>query len=149
MKILATILGLAFAAPASAFAMDRATALAELDRAQTKWSYSAPTNYSYTMSEGGAFGWGTYKVTVRGSSCKSQWKSGRQGSRWQKDDCDPKQIERIFSALRSSLQFEYEPERLELEFDQTYGFVKRLLIEPGGDIQDQQWSVEMKAFKRE
>jgi hypothetical protein len=144
-----TLLGLALIGPASACAKDRATALAELDRAQATWSQNVPKNYSYTMLEGGAFGWDTYRVVVRGSSCKSQWKSGRRGSHWEKDDCDPNQIEKILSGLRSSLQYEFEPERLEVEFDPAYGFVKRLFVEPGGKIQDQQWRVEMKRFKKD
>jgi hypothetical protein len=147
MKLTAMALGVALASTASALAGDHVAVLAELDRAQAAWTTKAPKNYSYTLVESHAFGWGTYDVVVRGTNCTSKWKSGQRNSRWQKEPCDANQIGKILSDLRANLAI--EPKSLEVKFDPVYGYVQLLRIEPGGEFEDQYWSVQVTSFKKE
>jgi hypothetical protein len=146
MKVLALIALLSVVSVAHSEATSNSEALIKLGHAEDTWRQRAPMNYDYTVLSSGVFGGAIHRVTVRASMCKSMWRSTRHTylQIWKKETCDDHRIEEILKELRRLL--EYGAERVEVRFNETYGYVEYLSLTPGGGIPDQDWYLEMQRF---
>jgi hypothetical protein len=145
-KVVAFVVLFGVASTAIGSANTNSEALLQLERAETSWRLASLQNYEYTVLSSGAFGGAIHKVSVRGELCKSKWRSTRHGrlQLWKSEDCDGHRIDEIQQQLRKLLEF--GAERVEVRFNERYGYVEFLSITPGGDIPDQDWYVEMQRF---
>jgi Family of unknown function (DUF6174) len=145
MKVLALIALLCFVSVAHCEATSNSEALIKLGHAEDTWRQSAPVSYDYTVLSSGVFGGAIHRVTVRGSGCKSKWRStGVHFQSWKRETCDDHRIDEILRELRRLL--EYGAERVEVRFNATFGYVEYLSLTPGGGVPDQDWYVEMQRF---
>jgi hypothetical protein len=140
-----------FTAPlALAATDDDARLLEELTHAESLWKHSGLVNYSYVIYQGGVFGGADHKVRVRGDACRSIWRSNRRDKQddvWRAETCESLRVEDVFAELRRMLS--RGTVKTTVTFNDKYGYVEALTLEPAGDLDDQGWYVRMRSFRKE
>ena len=122
--------------------------LTELDGARRLWETANLKKYSYTLKNGGPFGYTLYKISINNGRCKakSRYIMGRATGRWTKTTCEGNTIAEIHDELRSQLTRGVADIRMEL--DPVLGYTKYFYLEPKTDLPEQSWYVEISNFKR-
>ena len=115
-----------------------------LDQARATWARNGLTDYSYTLERGGAFGAGPkLRIRVEAGKCV-------QVTYWQtflrrEDTCDNRTVPELFDELDRAIQS--RPVRVELKFDQEFGYPIEVSVEPRTDLSDQQWWYSISRFR--
>src|SRR5687768_1932930 len=122
----------ACAVPAFGAATTDVEALMQLDQTEASWLRNAPKDYDYELMIGGVFTGAIHKVTSRGYSCRSSWRTSRnvRDVVWKREECDGQLVKSIHAQLRRALQI--GTGRVEVSFNAKYGYVEYLSLDPGG-----------------
>ena len=150
MKLIALLASVLIVPAAFGGTDDDARLLDELTRAESLWKQSNLLNYSYVLYQGGAFGGAEHKIRIRGATCRSIWRSDRRDKAkdvWRSETCESLRIEDIFSELRRMLT--HGTVKTTVTFNDKYGYVESLSLEPAGDFEDQSWYVRMRSFRKD
>ena len=141
MKTLCLILVI-FIMPERAFCQD-STYLLKLSEAENLWNLQNFSSYSYTLKNGGAFGFSLYRISFKNGKCTAKSKAFLRN--WKTDVCSRHTMPEVFTEFRRQLNFGTESVRA--EFDPELGYLKSLYLEPKTDLTDQSWYVEVTNFK--
>ena len=122
--------------------------LMELDKAEAQWNTAQLTNYSYTLVRGDPpYGHTTFSIRVRGADCRalsSVTLFGRT-QRWKEDTCAGHTMVELFDRIRDQLTRGVTTWRM--EFDEKYGYLRSLDLEPYPPGEHSEWTVEVKYFR--
>jgi hypothetical protein len=120
---------------------------AKLDAGEMAWNRAQLTTFSYTLIDGGAFGYSIYKVTVRNGKCsaKSKLSPDTQHRGWRRDTCDGHGIAELISEIRRVVNAGID--HAELECDGILGYPAKFLMEPPAAAGfDLVWYIEISHF---
>src|SRR5580692_2479195 len=76
--------------------------LAKLDQAEKAWNLAHLANYSYSLVDGGVFGYVKYRIAVNNGKCVATSKLSRHRA-WRPDSCEGHSIAEIFTDVRRQL----------------------------------------------
>jgi Family of unknown function (DUF6174) len=120
--------------------------LKDIENYQARWSQNEPDTYQYRVKEGGVFGYKEYKVKINGNRCSAKYKNKGASNNffWKKASCENIKISSMFEKIRKQLAYEADEIKLFVALD---GRLKYFYFEPKGDIEDQDWYIEIYDFK--
>jgi hypothetical protein len=121
--------------------------LAQLDHAEALWNSAGLTDYGYSLTQGGVFGYTQYKVRIRKGRCSASSHPMPDTSKgaWQRTGCEGLTIPELFQDIRRELM--RGTVRARAEFDKTFGYVMNFSADPDTRIPDQGWYLKVTEFK--
>ena len=121
--------------------------LAQLAQAEAVWSSAGLTDYGYSLTRGGVFGYTQYKVRISKGRCSASSRPvfGKSRGAWQRTGCEGITISELFQDIRRELT--RGTVRASAEFDKAFGYVTSFSAEPDTGLSDQDWYLEVKEFK--
>ncbi|MES2824569.1 MAG: DUF6174 domain-containing protein [Pseudomonadota bacterium] len=116
-----------------------------LAHAKQLWQSKNIYEYSYSLTAGGVFTSREYKIHVKGKTCSAKLKSSLQKEHWEKTECANYTVPELFLMVENELV--KKNEKLEVKFNPEFGNLEKIFVEPGGNIEDGLWYVDLTNLK--
>ena len=120
----------------------------ELDEKWELWESKNIPSYQYTLIKGaGPFGYTIYKVKINSGICKAKEKYifNRKPIFWKQTTCDGIKFNDLYDSIKK--QIRQGVKRIEIKYDEKYGFVKYLSVEPDTKEEDTDWHFNITKFE--
>lgn len=123
------------------------TILSEVGKNRLIWNSNNFEKITYTLKDGGVFGYSEYKVTIKNGSCRamSRFIVGKFRDSWSKETCKDRTIPDLFERVK--LQLEHGVLRETTKFNAEFGFIESFSAEPDTAATDQDWYFVISNFR--